>query len=220
MVEFGRDSDISGDSNSSPLPGPNDGKYGVAWRRKRDYRNRRRYPKEYETAIRIVGELAFVPLSGGQWATIDATDADRVRGRVWFTSRSSGGIVYAASNNPKTRMHRLILGAKPGQVVDHANGNGLDNRRCNIRICTASQNSMNMRKPSHGKTTAFKGVCLISDRAKKKYRASIKNAGKARHIGYFATAEEAARAYDAAALQHFGEFARLNFPTPREPAHA
>ena len=102
-------------------------------------------------------------------------------------------------------MHRVILNAPPGREVDHINRNGLDNRRSNLRLATHAQNEAN--KPPRGE---YKGAywCKKSGR----WRASIRVDGRLRHMGRFATREEAARVYDDAALEAFGEFAYLNFP--------
>ncbi len=113
-----------------------------------------------------------------------------------------------------TFMHRMILNAPPNMVVDHVNGNTLDNRKENLRICTKGENGRN-RKPNAG--YRFKGVRKINSRGKIRprilgYAANIYFKGKAIRIGYYATEEEAARAYDTKAKELFGEFANLNFP--------
>lgn len=101
-------------------------------------------------------------------------------------------------------MHRLILDAPKGMQVDHINGNGLNNRRENIRLCTHEQNSYNQQKP-YG-SSKYKGVC----RKRGKWDAQIRASGKIIWLGSFATEDEAANAYDEAALKHFGEFAFTN----------
>lgn len=107
-------------------------------------------------------------------------------------------------------MHRLILLAKPGQQVDHINGDGLDNRDENLRFATQSQNMCNRRKP-HGK--GYKGV-FWSKRAKK-WHSMIMFQKTRYHLGYFAHSERAAEAYDRAALALHKEFAFLNFESKR-----
>lgn len=118
---------------------------------------------------------------------------------VVATSRAGG-------KRRTVRLHRLITGALAGDIVDHVNGNGLDNRRENLRICTPAENARNRRRWERA-PTEFKGIT----RRRGKWRAQICVDGRVRTIGEFKTAEEAARAYDAAARTHFGEFARTNF---------
>ena len=101
-------------------------------------------------------------------------------------------------------MHRQILETPKGMVSDHINGNGLDNRRENLRICSQSNNSMN-RKPQKG-TSLYKGVTADGN----KWTARIKTLGKIYNLGTFNSEIEAARTYDSAAKKMFGEFARIN----------
>jgi hypothetical protein len=108
----------------------------------------------------------------------------------------------------------MILNAPPNMEVDHVNGNPLDNRKENLRVCTHEENGRN-RKPNKGKI--FKGVREIKSVGQKKARhkrflAAIYFKGKSIPIGYYATEEEAALAYDRKAKELFGEFANLNFP--------
>lgn len=114
-------------------------------------------------------------------------------------------------------MHRLILGLAPGQVGDHRNGNGLDNRRENLRMATYSQNNQNAR-PSSKKASPFKGVSIRCNRFGGRYKArpwaaEIHVDGRKIGLGSFPDEVSAAKAYDVAAREHFGEFAKLNFPT-------
>jgi len=105
-------------------------------------------------------------------------------------------------------MHRVILDAPMNMLVDHINGNGLDNRRENLRICTNTENLRNRGK-DRDNTSGYKGVVI--KKGEKKFRAQIRVNQKTIHLGSFSTPEEAARAYDDAAREYFGEFAWTNF---------
>ena len=101
-------------------------------------------------------------------------------------------------------MHREMLSPPPGMDVDHINGNPLDNRRANLRVCTRSENNGNLRRPRHN-TSGFKGVCW--EKWSGKWKATIKVKGKSRSLGRFLTPEDAHGAYCAAARAVWGEFA-------------
>lgn len=119
------------------------------------------------------------------------------------------GYAYSNKNEGKRiLMHRLIVGAKEGEYVDHKNGEKLDNRLVNLRICTNAENIRNKVK-SKSNTSGFKGVSKRSDYG---WRAEVKKDYKKHYAGSAKTPELAARMYDKKALELHGEFARLNFP--------
>jgi hypothetical protein len=112
------------------------------------------------------------------------------------------------------RLHRFLLGVTdPKILVDHRDRDGLNNQRENLRIATNSQSNANQRKITGG-SSRFRGVSRAS---KRRWRAVIRVNGKNIRLGRFNDEVEAALAYDAAAREHFGEFANLNFP-PKKPA--
>jgi hypothetical protein len=153
--------------------------------------------------------MKLIPLTKGIYALVDDEDYDKVSQLSW---KYTGG--YAAHNYQSngvqhvTYMHRLIMGAKKGQFVDHINHDPLDNRRTNLRLCTHSQNHMNRTKLL-GKSSRYKGVTW--NKQVGKWKASIQAEGKYRFIGYFMNELHAALAYDMWAKPTYGEFANLNF---------
>jgi hypothetical protein len=144
-----------------------------------------------------------IPLAHGCVALIDEADQALVQPFRWRVRRCGTNWYVAAS----LLMHRWLAGAQPGQCVDHKNGNGLDNRRENLRICTKAENRRNARK-ARG-VSRFKGVCP-SGYPGRPWCAQICIHGKSIFLGNYPTEVEAARAYNAAAIELFGEFARLN----------
>lgn len=160
-----------------------------------------------------------INLTRGFVAIIDECDLALVSQRKWKATTSNGHTyaVCRIGTNTGVRMHRLIMGAKRGQVVDHESNDGLDNRRTNLRIATYADNSHNMRSSANQKRGGFKGVTWCARTSK--WRATIRvpqPAGPSRraHLGRFTHPEEAALAYDAAARLHYGRFAACNFPVP------
>ena len=148
-----------------------------------------------------------LPTSNGLFILIDDGDFDRASQHSW--PLNAQGYPHATINGESVTLHTWLVGAQKGEEVDHKNHNTLDCRRENLRRCTKSQNMANMRTP-RSNTTGFKGVTL--DKRVGRYTARIKVNQHHMHIGNFATAKEAARAYDEKALEYFGEFAWLNFP--------
>ncbi len=142
---------------------------------------------------------------------LDPRDRVAVAGHpMWLDSL---GYPTISKDGKRIRVHRLVSGAAPAQVVDHINQNKLDARRANLRITDRSGNAMNAGKKRHN-TSGFKGVYLCKQTGR--WRAEIRARGKVMKLGRFNTPQEAARAYDAAALKHHGEFACLNFTDPRD----
>lgn len=153
---------------------------------------------------------------------IDESDLPLVSQFTWTlaTTSASDRHVYAKTGGKNTNgktilMHRLIMGVTdPGLVVDHINGNTLDNRRSNLRICTPQQNIRNQRR-SKTKGVSYRGNSNPGAKSKP-WVARAYDRGQNIHLGYFATKLEAARAYNEAAVRLYGEFASLNDLTTKE----
>jgi len=159
----------------------------------------------------VLGEGAMreVPLTKGRVALVDDEDYERVAALKWYVAGSRRRIWYARRDfsGSSITMHRFILNCQPGQEVDHVNHDGLDNRRCNLRLCSHSENMANGRKRK-GASSPYKGVCWHVRR--KRWQAQVTYHGRQHHLGRFDSEEEAACAYNAKALELFGEFAYLN----------
>jgi hypothetical protein len=154
-------------------------------------------------------QIRFIPLTKGKVAIVDAADYDWLSSFTWSTSQKASG-VYACRHVKRKNiyMHRVIMNPPTGKVVDHIDHNGLNNRRCNLRICSIADNSRNTR--GRGKSSRFKGVYWNKNR--KKWISFISHNRKYHHIGYFDNEADAASAYDKTARKLFKEFAYLNFP--------
>ena len=144
--------------------------------------------------------MKTIPLTQGKVAVIDDDDLELVSKYNWYYLPNG----YAANKTKKTiYMHRLIAGTPDDMETDHINGDKLDNRRCNLRICT-KQDNMRNRDKQNNNTTGYKGVYKTT--GSEKWRAQIVINRKAKHLGLFDTREEAAQAYREAEKKYFGEF--------------
>lgn len=157
-----------------------------------------------------------IPLSQSKFAIIDDKDFGLVSQYKWHvknwrnTSYARTNLHIGRNKWSPLSMHRFILDAPKEMDVDHINGNGLDNRRKNLRLCSRSENTRNSRKHSQNKS-GYKGVWFSNACSPRKpWVTAITFNYKYIHIGVFATKEEAARAYNTKAKELFGEFARLN----------
>jgi hypothetical protein len=160
--------------------------------------------------VRVEGDVAFVPLSNGQEAIIDAADLHLVDGWNWAAkvrpwTTYAGRTAYDGNAKTDVKLHRIILGASGAQIVDHKNGNGLDNRRTNLRIVTASQNAQNAAKRKDN-SSGCKGVGFHKKIGL--WEAYINASGKRLNLGYHASPEQANAAYLKASAEMHGEFGR------------
>ncbi len=159
-----------------------------------------------------------IQLTQGLFAKVDAEDAVSVGAFKWrSTIRATGAYAVRAVRTSDGRrtcmyMHKFITGYA---ITDHINGDGLDNRRCNLREATRSENMHNMRRPSDN-VSGYKGVCW--DRRTSSWKSYIRFNGRYKQLGRFPNPIDAAVAYDMAARKTFGEYAALNFPGVGERA--
>lgn len=162
-----------------------------------------------------------IPLTGGFLAVVDDEDYERLSRYSWRVKIKGHGSwlrqTYAITGNGQTSpvllMHRMVLRAPSDMTVDHIDGNGLNNRRSNLRLATQQQQGMNRRKSAvhngRAPSSQFKGVSF--DRRRGLWRVRIKRDRRLRELGRFARERDAALAYDQAAKELFGTMARLNF---------
>ena len=159
---------------------------------------------------------------GTHHVLLDDEDYDRVIAEgKWHIHKSyrREGVFYVERSTPRYKngkrktigLHRFIVDAPKGKMVDHINGDGRDNRKENLRICTRAENTRNCNTPPRG-TVGYHGVRYLSQTQAKRYHARIKFQGKVESAGVFFTVEEAAMEYDKLAKELHGEFATLNFP--------
>lgn len=157
-----------------------------------------------------------VPLTQGKVAIIDAEDWLRVSQHRWHAVRDGDYDWYARTKTVKPDgrravygLHQFVLGLPPGTMVDHIDGDGLNNTRANLREATAAQNKANSQR-YRTNTSGYKGVAKRT--GYDRWQASVRCRGQRYFLGWHATPEAAARAYDRKARELFGPFAHCNFP--------
>jgi hypothetical protein len=170
--------------------------------------------------IRIQGNIAYIPLTRGYEAIIDADDAHLAEGFIWFASvklKSDGTIssVYACRETSRRNgalrksvfLHRVIAETPDGFQTDHIDGNGLNNRRANLRLATPAQNQHNQRT-SIRNTSGVKGVCW--DKRIEKWKAQITINGMRKWLGNYDSIDAAANSYAEASANLHPRFGRLS----------
>jgi hypothetical protein len=154
------------------------------------------------------------PKHQNTFALVDDSDCEELSKHNWRANEYRGKF-YAIRNIrvdgkwTSIRMHTAIMGNRAKKEIDHRNGDGLDNQRHNLRHCTNTENQRN-RGVQKNNISGFKGVSWAN--RDKKWRVSMRYKGKSLHLGFFFCVVKAAKAYDMAAKEYHGEFARLNFP--------
>jgi hypothetical protein len=159
-----------------------------------------------------------IPVGEGKFAIVDPSDFYWLNNFHWsFRTRCRCFYAIRFFNNPNGRLqlvqlHRDLMKAPKGLLVDHRNNDGLDNRRANLRLATPSQNNQNRRKTRSKTSSRFLGVHFV--KSSRRWAAYTKYQGKKVWLGSFDNEIDAARDYDEAASRFHGEFARLNFANP------
>lgn len=168
-----------------------------------------------------------IVLTKGCVAQVDDDLFDWLNQWKWSIVENDGHF-YAARGEMRNgklvsvKMHREIMDAPNGLEVDHRNGNGLDNTRENLRLCTRTENARNKRS-ARGSSSMYLGVCVCHELKwnnpkypRTRYRAAIRVGGKLINLGSFNNEVDAAEARDLGSLKYFGEFAKLNFPDKKD----
>lgn len=153
-----------------------------------------------------------IKLTQGKFTLVDDEDFEELNKWNWSVNRIGKswyavGSVWNGTKKLPTLMHRFILQAPKNFLVDHIDGNGLNNQKSNLRLCTHSNNMQNSKKPENN-TSGYKGVTWHKGR--KLWQAQIMVNGKSIYLGRFVNKEDAAHAYDTAAVKYHGEFAKTN----------
>lgn len=152
--------------------------------------------------------MKLIPLTQGKSAIVDDEDYEYLMQWKWYVAK--GYAIRNVGQRPnRTRlfMHRGVAKTLQGMETDHINGNTLDNRRVNLRVCTRSENARNRCKNSNN-TSGFKGVNFHKET--RKWAAHIRLNKRLIHLGLFSTPETAHAAYCDAAIKHYGEFVRTS----------
>lgn len=155
----------------------------------------------------------LIPLTRGQFAIVDDEDYEQLSQYNWF-AQTGYSTMYAARKkwiNGKKHiiwMHRVIMNTPEGMDTDHINHNGLDNRKCNLRIATKAQNRQYRRANSNSQYSRYKGVSW--DKTHQRWIVQLGKDGKKFQLGYFKSEIEAAKHYNAVIPKYHGEYAYLN----------
>lgn len=160
--------------------------------------------------------MRIIDIGRGFQTCMDDEDFERFGALKWRFAKRRNGAVYVqrmvwdrAAKRPRCQLlHREIMNAPSGSLVDHRDSDGLNNQRYNLRVCSSGQNNQHARKQHRATSSRFKGVCKRRDC--RRWEAYIKVGKKRKHLGLFEGEQDAARAYNTAARELHGEFAVLN----------
>lgn len=162
------------------------------------YRTSNKYEFDENTGVCYLDDESIV--------YFDKDDYDRIKDYKWHLDSNGYASAVERMTKKAVRMHRLIMNYPAGMDIDHINHNKLDNRKSNLRVCTRSQNMMNLKMRSYNKT-GFRGVCKVKKNKTNSFYSQITVDGKSVYLGYFKTAEEAFKARKEAEKKYYGEYA-------------
>lgn len=164
--------------------------------------------KNFEWINKVITQMRTIKLTRGFEAIVDEDDYERLTTMAWqYNSGYAQRRQWINGKRVGVKMHRMAINAPPGVHVDHINGNKLDNRKSNLRLASRAENNRNATK-RYNNRSGYKGVNYHPP--SKKWQARITVNKKTKSLGLFLTAEDAALAYNNAALKFFGEFAKTN----------
>jgi hypothetical protein len=157
--------------------------------------------------------IEIIRLSKDYFTIIDSEDLPRVSKYKWHTTTvnkyNKPRAVCSFKGRKTLKLSRLIMNAPDNMVVDHINGNPLDNRKCNLRICSQRENMLN-RNLNRNNKSGYKGVSW--SKRDNKWLSELQTNNKSYYLGIYKDKIEAAKAYDKKAIEFFGEYAKTNFP--------
>ncbi len=156
-------------------------------------------------------DLTYILLSDGNIAVCDGDMYEEVVKHNWTSYKGRYAMITDNTSSPRKtiKLQNFIMPFREGYVIDHINGNGLDCRSINMRYASSKENCRNRTSQNHS-TSQYLGVSF--DNSRDCWIASIQVEGQTKHLGRYDSEKEAAEAYDKAAVENYGEFARLNFP--------
>jgi len=172
----------------------------------------------FNSGLTITGNsnMKTIQLTQGKVALVDDEDFEELNKHKWYASKDhhytrwyAGRAIRIDGKKYTCLMHRDVMNAPKDKMIDHINHDGLDNRKCNLRVCSNSQNQCNMLKTN--KSSKYKGVHLRTYNKKQYWCSQIVKNGKKEYIGIFNNEIDAAKAYDKRAKEAFGEFSYCNF---------
>jgi len=157
--------------------------------------------KKRENKIIFDGDIVKMITIKEEIILIDREDYEKTRHFYW--SLNSQGYPISVINGKHKRLHLFLIDKPQGMVIDHINGNKLDNRKCNLRICTSKQNAMNTKVAKSNEL----GILGVSKTKHGRYRARIMVNRKEINLGHYEKIEDAIEARRLAEIKYFGEYA-------------